>query len=110
VKVVTVKALISICCWISVLMHRNFTICGRWYYNQFIINQYKTDVFVSYRHTYFICFSLLSILVFNTISISDDVYVVKRNMTGAPEFTADFEWGWCCSTFRFLWRIAGRVM
>jgi hypothetical protein len=29
VKVVTVKALISICCWISVLMHRNFTICGR---------------------------------------------------------------------------------
>jgi hypothetical protein len=47
-KVVTVKALISICCWISVLMHRNFTICGRWYYNQFIINQYKTDVFVSY--------------------------------------------------------------
>ena len=61
-------------------------------------------------HTYFICFSLLSILVFNTISISDDIYVVKRNMTGAPEFTADFEWGWCCSTFRFLWRIAGRVM
>jgi hypothetical protein len=42
---------------------------------------------ISLKGIHILCFSLLS----NTISISDDVYVVKRNMTGAPEFTADFE-------------------